>query len=342
MTVSTIISFAVIAGNLLVIFVFLLTKELRMSAPGQYRLSLACSDLMHGCLLPFILFNVAYTTVEQFEAFLTIWLFYYGLWILSTSVSICTLSALAIDRLRVIWSKMFEASGSSTTATAITIIAIWAVSITIAVIPSYFLSVGRFGQIVSASGAIFIVLDLKEAYVAFFSIGLGFTVASNIALVCVIRSRLNNIESALANSNDVASNRVQVHRKAATTIFFMSGAFVLSVFPMAIYTSLPLPESEIINCMIPLAIVHKYPSCYRRWEASIWLLYVTNGMWNCIIYSFRDTVFRDAIKKICRRTRSRRGSQLPSQNITAVMQHMPYVVSEKRGSKGCDMTPTHA
>ena len=286
-----------IFGNLFVIFVLLKSRELRNTRVAIYKVSIALSDLLHGCLAPFIILNQA--DEHRIIQFVLAWYSYFGFWILTTSVSICTLTAMGLDRLYAVMYPLQIRTSDSKQKVLSTVFSIWVFSSTISVTSAYFIATSnKLGRYVSASGTVLVPEKLKAAYVAFLMIGLSLTWITSIVLYFSIKKQARTFSSISAESGRVSqSNR---DNTVAVTLFLMVGAFTASLLPITIYIAIPKPAP--IKCELQYydgaAAVDKYPGWLRRLEASVWLIFMTNGLWNCIIYSFRDAGFRNSAKSI--------------------------------------------
>ena len=120
------VSVSVIFGNLFVIIVILKSRELRNTRVAIYKISIAFSDLLHGCLAPVIIFSQP--DGDQVNQFILTWYSYVGFWILTTSVSICTLTAMGLKQLYAVMNPQQIRMSGSKKRVLITVFSIWLIS----------------------------------------------------------------------------------------------------------------------------------------------------------------------------------------------------------------------
>ena len=306
------ISILVIIGNLVVIVVFLKSKEMRITRSAMFKISISVSDLLNGCSAPFIIFNSP--KADQMRLFSIAWYLYFGFWILTTSVSICTLTAMGLDRLYAVMYPLKMHVSHSRKYILFTVSGIWIFSVILAMLPTYLLITDKMGEVVTATGMVLVAEQAKEEYITFFVVGLSMTWFTSISLYISIKRKNRVVFAMSADSQHVA--RAEKENAIAAMLIVMVVAFTTSVLPISIYVALPKPNP--IICALEytdtvIDLVEIYPNWLRKMEASVWLIYMTNGLWNCIIYSFHDVSFRKSAKKIFCPSRSRQSTLNPNQ-----------------------------
>lgn len=261
-------------ANLLVIVAFLKSKKLRNSQ-GIYKLAIAFTDLIFGIFIPPSVIisweggwkNVAYLSALGFITPFT------------TFSSMGNLIASGIDRLLAISLSVRYRPWTAKRCAYIMVVVVWCISICMSSLPFYIDSVwftyASTGTLKLLAGEPVIIVTLAVAIAAVYLNG--------ILLFFVVKFRER--EAGKIWSQHIFSRDKQL----AITLCLMIVAFTSSTLPGMILLTVNDANTA------PLLIG----------EAFVVFLFMTNGLWNCIVYSFRHEEFRDELKRIFKLSRKK-------------------------------------
>ena len=206
--------------------------------------------------------------------------------VLSLLVSISSLVAASIDRFIAIFRPLRYNDLKAIFAAKIVVASIWFAGLVFAVFPIVFPNLGFSYVALNSTNEGRNAMLIVYAVTAFFLFVLMW--CSVIATYVVARPGLRNHDRQRQTNDE---------RHLLGTLFIMITVFTLCIVPhgLALIMRIYLPNSNMENPIdFDIVAIMQFSSIRH----STALVLFSNSLWNCFIYSIRETVFRRAVKRL--------------------------------------------
>ncbi|XP_039261005.2 histamine H2 receptor-like [Styela clava] len=282
--ICVIMSLLTTIANVVVIGVFLKTEKLRNNQ-SLYKMSIAFSDLIVGL---FVFPSIIVTTYFSYSSSNLPFGYYNTIGFITTlsvSVSLLTLIMSGFDRVFAMMRPMKYSHRSTRKIAYYVIGATWCISSVVALLPILIPSVG-YHMTTSRS---LISIANGHAALAVIGIPLIMTWINGIAVYSVVKTRSNiRRPSKDSSASPRSRRRIVMEKKLAITLCIMIGVFTVCVLPSFVQQIL---GSAGLFRNANFAV-------FTTSEAFVVITFLSNSLWNCFIYNFRHTDFRERAKNI--------------------------------------------
>lgn len=309
--IFTVISVSV---NALSLIIFQKNRRLRDSQ-GIYKISLAVADLIIGLIVfPSSIETIRRTfmpTTERLHPndnggsyYLKVYSFtkpyqdFVGFFnILTNFVAVFTLMVASLDRFMVVFRPLRYNLYSAKSWAIKVSIAVWLVGIILSIMPIVHPGM-RYAMI---AGLLLSIIGDAEIILlsVLFVLPMTLVVATHIATIVYSRRNSRACPKSIQNGNTVKD--IKVENRLARTLGIMVGAFLLSVLPIGL---LILAHPFLVNYYQPESLDTNTLVIFTSLEYTFCLVFLSNSIWNFVIYNARSAEFRGATKKYFNRLKT--------------------------------------
>ena len=213
--------------------------------------------------------------------------------VISLSVSIYTLVAASIDRFMAVFRPLKYNQTKAISAARIIVVTIWSCGLILALLPLdiHSLRYVLVSSILVSSGGKSALILYLVAFIIPLLLMWGFTIGT------FYGARKASSEWATSQRSDGQQSQAAIEMRLVRTLGIMVGVFTLCLLPVAlvVLVSLFLPQTLLAD---PLNLDPKATGKFISAEVVVVLLLASNSLWNCFIYSARDSNFRQASKSL--------------------------------------------
>nr|XP_039273438.1 beta-2 adrenergic receptor-like [Styela clava] len=321
--ISAFVIMSVLIGtsNLIVIIVFLRNERMVMrssrnkkvkNSQSVYKLSIAVSDLAVGLFVcPCFILMYGHVFLNAIQA-----AEYYFVLSLTASISFCvswlTLTTAGLDRVYAIMYPLRYSQHNGIRTAKMAVVSIWFVCICVSVFPFPIKSEDTVKRMSKA----FVMISDDTSFITVACILLGIIWSSAFAVFAAVKKHRKATLDLLFSSDSnthamMQAQNAEVEKKLAITLCIMIGAFTASLLPTLMLHILSMASM----------LDNQSFATTTTLEAFALLILVSNSLWNCIVYNFRNKEFRDEFKsfltfeKTTPKNKDAGSSSINSQNI---------------------------